>query len=197
MTAPVDFILASGSPRRRELLEQIGACFAVAPVDIAEHSLDSEPPRDYVIRLALEKAQTGYARQKEPRLPVLGSDTAVVLGNQIYGKPANEAEAIEILMSLSGRSHTVMSGVAMVDGERQSVCLVETEVHFRELTEQQCRQYWATGEPADKAGGYGIQGLAAVFVDRISGSYSNVVGLPLAETVDLLSEFGIRVWKGV
>ncbi|WIO74662.1 Maf family protein [Porticoccaceae bacterium LTM1] len=197
MTAPVDFILASGSPRRRELLEQIGACFTVAPVDIAEHPLNSESPRDYVTRLALEKAQAGYVRQKEPRVPVLGSDTAVVLGDRIYGKPANEAEAVEILMSLSGCSHTVMSGVAVVDGAHHSICLVETEVHFRELTEQQCRQYWATGEPADKAGGYGIQGLAAVFVDRISGSYSNVVGLPLAETADLLRKFGIEVWKGV
>ena len=192
-----DFVLASGSPRRRELLAQIGAQFTVTAVDIPEHQLNAEVPDDYVTRLALAKARAGFERRGDIQLPVLGSDTAVVLGDRIFAKPVDCDDAVAMLMSLSGRSHRVLSAVAIVTADRAEVQRVETRVHFRKLTRQQCQRYWQTGEPADKAGGYGIQGLAAVFVDSIEGSYSNVVGLPLAETCDLLRAFGIEVWKPV
>ena len=196
-TPRADFILASGSPRRRQLLQQIGAQFVVAPTDVPEYPIPGEAPQEYVTRLALAKAQAGFAAQTDSQLPVLGSDTAVVCDDRILGKPENKDEAVEMLMSLSGRCHQVLSGIAMVNSERHIVRAVETSVHFRTLSTEQCLRYWQSGEPADKAGGYGIQGLAAVFVERIEGSYSNVVGLPLAETSDLLAEFGIEVWKGV
>ena len=195
MTVSTDFILASGSPRRRELLAQIGAQFTVAAVDVPEHRVDAESPEDYVTRLALAKARAGFECQGEICLPVLGADTAVVLGDDIFGKPLTGDDAIAMLMRLSGRSHRVLSAVAVVAAERADVRLVETQVYFRSLNKQQCQRYWQTGEPEDKAGSYGIQGLAAIFVDKIEGSYSNVVGLPLAETCDLLREFGIEVWK--
>ena len=201
-----DFILASGSARRRELLQQIGAQFVVQPADIPEHVLPNETPEAYVTRLALEKAQAVYQQsvcqqpvlQKQGGgfLPVMGSDTSVVLGDQILGKPESKEHCIEVLMQLSGNTHRVLSGIAMVQGEQAVSQCIETIVQFRTLTKEQCERYWHTGEPADKAGGYGIQGLAAVFVERIEGSYSNVVGLPLAETADLLRRFNIDVWKG-
>ncbi|MDM3871732.1 Maf family protein [Porticoccus sp. W117] len=192
-----DFILASGSPRRSQLLQQIGAAFAVAPANVPEQVLADEMPRDYVTRLALAKAQAGFDAQRESRLPVLGSDTAVVHGGRILGKPRDQQDAVDTLMSLSNSCHQVLSGIAMVDGQHSVTRYVETSVHFRTLNKQQCQRYWETGEPMDKAGSYGIQGLAAVFVERIEGSYSNVVGLPLAETADLLAEFGIEVWRDV
>ncbi|UTW45021.1 septum formation inhibitor Maf [bacterium SCSIO 12696] len=193
---PPDFILASASPRRRELLQQVGACFQVVAANVPEQRLPGEAPEDYVTRLALAKARAGFAAQDGAALPVLGSDTTVVYGDQVLGKPRNREHGIDMLSMLSGSTHRVLSGVAMVAAGKESLRLVETLVTFRTLSNLQCQQYWQTGEPADKAGGYGIQGLAAVFVKRIKGSYSNVVGLPLAETADLLAEFGIAVWKG-
>lgn len=189
-----DLILASASPRRSELLAQIGVRFETRPVDIPEIVQPGESAEAFVRRLALEKARAGVA-VTEGRCPALGSDTAVVIDGRILGKPVNEDDAVAMLLALSGRRHQVLTGVALADGERSATKVVTTEVEFAILDEGQCRRYWATGEPRDKAGAYGIQGFGAVFVNRIEGSYSSVVGLPLAETARLLSRFGIPVWQ--
>lgn len=186
-------LLASQSPRRRELLAQIGVPLDTLSVEVDESLHDGESPQDYVARLALAKARAGY--EVGGRGPVLGSDTTVVCDHHILGKPRDEADCVATLMRLSGRSHQVLTAVALVEGEQHAVRVVETEVVFRDLSEAECRRYWATGEPRDKAGSYGIQGLAAVFVSAINGSYSNVVGLPLQETAAMLAEFGIDVWQ--
>ncbi|WP_207061327.1 nucleoside triphosphate pyrophosphatase [Motiliproteus sp. SC1-56] len=186
-------VLASQSPRRRELLQQIGVPFDTLKVEVDETALPAEAPADYVERLAQDKARAGLALR--PSATVLGSDTTVVCDGAILGKPADEAEAVAMLMRLSGSSHQVVTGIALVRADRTEIRTVVTEVHFRELTEVECRRYWHTGEPADKAGAYGIQGLGAVFVDRIEGSYSAVVGLPLSETASLLTAFGIPLWQ--
>jgi len=187
-------ILASASPRRRELLEQIGVVHRVMPVDLCEDPVPGESPEAYVERLAREKAQAGY-RAAGACAPALGSDTAVILDGEILGKPRDEAEAIDMLMRLSGRRHRVMTAVAVADGERCLSETVITEVGFVTFDESRARAYWASGEPADKAGGYGIQGLGAVFVESINGSYSAVVGLPLAQTSTILKKFDIEVWQ--
>lgn len=190
----VDLYLASASPRRKMLLEQIGLRCYPYPVDLDERVLPDESASAYVVRLADAKAAAGVERSGTS-LPVLGSDTSVVLQDRILGKPQNTEEAVSMLMQLSGRTHQVMTGVSLCyQGRAQSVLSV-TDVSFRTLTESECRAYCATGEPFDKAGGYGIQGLAAIFVCSVSGSYSNVVGLPLFETADLLEQFGIRLLK--
>nr|WP_210396751.1 Maf family protein [Motiliproteus sediminis] len=186
-------LLASQSPRRRELLAQIGVPLDCVQVDVDESPLAGESPAAYVARLALAKARAGW--QLAGRGPVLGSDTTVVCDRQILGKPMDEADCVATLMRLSGRTHQVLTAVALVDDERDAVEVVETEVAFRPLSEDECRRYWATGEPQDKAGSYGIQGLGAVFVAAINGSYSSVVGLPLQETATLLSQFGVDVWQ--
>ncbi|GGO82822.1 Maf-like protein [Marinobacterium nitratireducens] len=191
-----DLILASASPRRRELLAQIGVDFETLPLDIPEVVAPGEAAEDFVRRLALEKARAGFDASAGD-CPALGSDTAVVVDGRILGKPANEAEAVAMLLSLSGRWHRVLTGVALVDGGRSDSRVVATEVEFARLSEAQCRRYWASGEPRDKAGAYGIQGLGAVFVTRIEGSYSAVVGLPLAETADLLEGFGVPIWNRI
>ncbi len=186
-------ILASASPRRRELLQQIGVSFECQPVDIDETPLPGESPADYVARLALEKAQACQQALGQAAV-YLGSDTTVTLDDHILGKPDNEDDAVRMLMTLSGRRHQVMTAVALVQGEHYAVETVITEVEFQTLNEQQCRAYWHTGEPADKAGAYGIQGMGAVFVSRMEGSYSAVVGLPLMETARLLETFAIPIW---
>ena len=188
-----EFVLASGSPRRAELLRQIGARFCRRPVDIDETPLAGEAPAAYVERLALEKALAAQAA--DGSLPVMGSDTTVVIDDRILGKPADESDAVAMLMALSGRSHRVLTAVALVAADRRETRVSATEVTFAPLTEELCRRYWATGEPADKAGAYGIQGRGAVFVERLSGSYSGVVGLPLAETRALLESFDIGYWR--
>ncbi|SEG54090.1 Maf family protein [Marinobacterium lutimaris] len=187
-------ILASASPRRRELLAQIGIGLEIKPVDLDETPRSGESPRDYVARLALEKAQAGYLAGGET-LPALGSDTAVILDGEILGKPLDEEDAVRTLLRLSGRSHQVMTGVAVTDREHSRVEVVITDVSFAPISESQARAYWASGEPADKAGSYGIQGLGAVFVESINGSYSAVVGLPLAQTAAILKEFNIKIWQ--
>lgn len=187
-------VLASASPRRRELLEQIGVPHRVVPVDLCEDPHPGELPRAYVERLAQEKAQAGY-RTAGAEAPALGSDTAVILDGDILGKPRDEADAVSMLMRLSGRRHQVMTAVAVADGERCLCETVITEVSFVRFDESRARAYWASGEPTDKAGAYGIQGLGAVFVESINGSYSAVVGLPLAQTAALLREFNIEVWQ--
>lgn len=186
-------ILASASPRRRELLQQIGVEFGCAPVDIDETPRADERPADYVARLALEKARACQQRQGGGSV-FLGSDTTVTLDDHILGKPENEQDAVRMLMRLSGRRHQVMTAVALVQNGHEQVETVVTEVEFRPLDEALCRAYWRTGEPCDKAGAYGIQGMGAVFVERIEGSYSAVVGLPLMETARLLESFAVPIW---
>lgn len=184
-------ILASQSPRRKELLEQLGYHFTCLPADIDESVLAQENPEQYVSRLAIEKARV-IAKQYDESVVVLGSDTSVVFGTHILGKPASLDECIAILSMLSGQTHQVITAVAVVKGERTEVFVVRTEVDFKVLTEQEISRYWQTGEPQDKAGAYGIQGIAGQFVKKIRGSYSAVVGLPLYETSQLLSLFGVH-----
>jgi septum formation protein len=186
-------VLASASPRRAELLTQIGVPFTTLPVDICEAPQAGETPADYVARLAREKAEAAY--RARPDAVVLGSDTTVVLDKRIMGKPVDEADAVAMLQALSGREHQVMTGIAVTDSGGTRVQVVTTTVHFRPLSIERCKAYWQSGEPCDKAGAYGIQGLGAVFVDYIEGSYSAVVGLPLAETAELLEKCGVAVWQ--
>ncbi len=188
-------ILASASPRRAELLSQLGVPFTAAPVDIDETPRPGEPPAHYVERLAREKAAAGLARARQADSLVIGSDTTVVCDDRILAKPADESEAAAMLASLSGRSHRVMTAVALAGEHGCYARLVTTEVRFRELSDSEIRAYCRTGEPLDKAGGYGIQGRGGVFVSGLWGSYSAVVGLPLEETGQLLAEAGQPVWS--
>jgi septum formation protein len=185
--------LASRSPRRRELLAQIGVTFDVVDVAIDEDRSRHEPADAYVARLALDKARAGRAALPGDRLlPVLGADTAVVAGDVILGKPQDRNDADRMLALLSGGTHRVLTAVALV-ADTEALRLSSSSVTFRTLTDHERAAYWATGEPADKAGGYAIQGLAAVFISRIEGSYSGVMGLPLYETAALLQESGITI----
>lgn len=195
MTAPAIY-LASQSPRRRELLTQIGVGYSVLTVDVDESRHPGEPAPEYVRRLALAKAAAGWAGLGAaglPPLPVLGADTIVVVDADVLGKPADAGAARAMLERLSGRSHQVLTGVALHGGAGAQVSVSSTEVWFRRLDAAEIDRYWASGEPRDKAGAYAIQGLAAVFVERIAGSYSGVVGLPLFETAALLRSGGVAV----
>ena len=186
--------LASRSPRRRELLAQIGVRFAVVESDTDETRLPGEQPEDYVLRLALEKARAGRALLPPSDLrPVLGADTAVVIGERILGKPEGREQALAMLRLLSGRAHRVLTAVALISPGGERTDLSETRVTFRTLDEAELLGYWATGEPRDKAGGYGIQGYGALFVAALNGSYSGVMGLPLYETGRLLVQAGIEL----
>jgi septum formation protein len=188
--------LASRSPRRRELLKQIGINFEVLVPDVNESPLEREQALDYVQRIARIKAEVTWMRVVErhlPKFPVLAADTTVALGKHIIGKPGSRREACEILRRLSGNRHRVLSAVAMTYEGRIEVLLSSTLVHFRKLTDLEIQHYVETGEPQDKAGGYAIQGRAAAFVSRIEGSYSGVMGLPLFETAELLEKFGMEV----
>ena len=189
-----DLMLASASPRRKDLLTQIGVVFKQCSVDIDESILPGERPEDYVRRLACEKSQAGFQRDSQ-QVAVLGADTTVVVDGVILGKPDSEDQAVEMLQRLSGRTHQVMTGIALTGKDYANSQVVVTHVTFKTLNVGLCRRYWQTGEPCDKAGGYGIQGYAAVFVEKIEGSYSNVVGLPLAETAELLGKIGIKIWQ--
>jgi len=194
MTAPIiDLLLASRSPRRAEFLRTLGVAFEPVDVAIDERPLPAEEPAAYVRRLACGKARAASARRPARGLAVLAADTTVVLGGEILGKPADAADACVMLARLAGRAHEVLTGVALIDlrGEQQ-VAVVSTRVMFRTLTAAEIAAYVALGEPADKAGSYGIQGLGGALVSRIEGSYSNVVGLPLAETLALLDAAGVR-----
>ena len=188
----IQIVLASASPRRRELLDQIGVNYEILPVDIDEIARPDEAAEAFVQRLALEKAQAGYKKQRNS-LPALGSDTIVVLNKRILGKPKNKKDGLSMLAGLSGHEHQVLTAIAMVDAERSQCLLNTSHVFFRPLSEQEIQAYWDTGEPADKAGGYGIQGIAAQFIERLDGSYSGVMGLPLFETAQLLKIFGISL----
>lgn len=195
MNADPQFYLASRSPRRSELLRQLGLHFATLAADVPEVPLAGESPADYARRLALDKARSGQALAPIPGLPVLGADTDVVLDGRILGKPRNQADAVAMLLALADRTHEVYSAIAMVQGGRAETVLSVTEVRFGPIRREEALAYWASGEPADKAGGYGIQGRGAVFVQGIRGSYSGVVGLPLYETAQLLQAFGIAVFS--
>ncbi len=183
--------LASRSPRRQALLEQVGIRCTVCGADIDESRRTGEGVAEHVTRLAVAKAQHVAAMQSE--LPVLGADTCVALDDLILGKPSGEANAGAMLRSLSGRSHQVFTGVAVVNSGSIHTALSVSEVFFEQLSDAQIAAYWRTGEAQDKAGGYAIQGHAAVFVTRLVGSYSGVMGLPLHETCKLLKAIGVDV----
>lgn len=182
--------LASQSPRRRELLTQIGVDFTVCSVNVIEQQQAGESASDYVTRLARDKAQAGViALDNDAESIVLGADTIVVYAGQVLEKPADEADAIRMLSLLSGHEHQVMTAIALADGDRCLVELVTTRVRFRNIQPEEMRDYWLSGEPADKAGSYAIQGLGGKFVANINGSYSAVVGLPLMQTEQLIQAF--------
>ncbi|ELY4574118.1 septum formation inhibitor Maf [Cronobacter turicensis] len=183
-----DLYLASGSPRRQELLGMLGVTFERLVPGVEEQRAPQEAPQNYVTRLARDKARAGVALAARD-LPVLGADTIVVLDGDVLEKPRDAAHAAEMLRRLSGQTHEVMTAVALADKQRVRERLVMTRVTFRALTAQDIAAYVESGEPMDKAGAYGIQGLGGCFVRRIEGSYHAVVGLPLVETWELLSEF--------
>jgi septum formation protein len=182
--------LASRSPRRADLLASLGVAFEVVPADIDERASPDEAPDAHVRRLAEEKARV--ARGRRPGAPALGADTVVVLDGRILGKPRDEVEARAMLGALSGRAHEVWTGVALVTDAGVRVEAVRTAVWFRRLEEAEIAAYVASGEPMDKAGAYGIQGGAARFVDRLDGSYTNVVGLPVEMVGEMLGHSGLR-----
>jgi septum formation protein len=200
-------ILASASPRRKELLEQVGVAFSIQSADIDESPFFSEQPSKYVSRMAKSKAYEVWSQMsvpsnssKEERMLVLASDTSVVLDDEIFGKPQSKLEFIRMMECLSGRKHKVITSVHVLEvvsseiksEKALSVC---TKVSFKPLTLKEIEWYWRTGEPVDKAGGYGIQGRGALFIERIEGSYSAVVGLPLKETADLLAYYKVDIWS--
>lgn len=189
---PPSLVLASGSPRRRALLEQLGIPLRVDPPHLDERVLPGEAPDAYVLRLAREKA--GAVHGRHPGATVLAADTSVVLDGVVLGKPGTAGEALDMLRALAGRTHQVMTGVAVAGaGER----LVSAAVTFAAASEAALRWYVSTGEPMDKAGGYAVQGIGGFLVERIEGSHSTVVGLPLVETLALLREAGYTLpWDG-
>jgi septum formation protein len=185
--------LASVSPRRSALLEQIGVTHRVQPVDVDETALGGEQPGQYVRRLAVLKAETLWQKLvASQRQPVLGADTAVVLDEEILGKPRDEQDCLRMLTLLSARTHQVFTAVALRGSNGCQSRVNVSEVTFRALADDEIRHYWRSGEPADKAGGYAVQGRAALFIERIAGSYSGIMGLPLFETGELLASIGAR-----
>lgn len=186
--------LASASPRRRELLAQIGVPFSLIDVSVDETPSPTESPEAYVERVAREKALAGLASLSDQDGCVLGADTSVVLDQHILGKPVDRADGLAMLAALSGRTHRVMTAVALASRTACEVRVVISEVTFRAIAQAEAERYWASGEPADKAGGYAIQGWGAVFVSQLHGSYSAVVGLPLCETAQLVDAFGLPRW---
>ncbi len=187
-------VLASASPRRRQLLAGLGLEFEIEVADIDETPAAAEAAPVYVERMALEKARAVAARRGDAL--VLGSDTSVVVDGEILGKPRHRDEGLAMLARLSGRTHQVLTAVALVAPDGEEGCrLSVSEVTFRPLSEAERVAYWATGEPADKAGGYAIQGRAAIFVSRLEGSFSGVMGLPLFDTAELLRRFGLDVCR--
>lgn len=191
MQHSADIYLASRSPRRQALLQQIGIAFELLAVDVDETPLAAESAVAFVQRVALDKARAGRASLLAGRcLPVLGADTCVVADGRIMGKPRDRMHALEMLQLLSGSTHEVLSAVALA-GDHEALRVQSSRVTFRTLSRAECAAYWTTGEPADKAGAYAIQGLAGLFVTHLDGSYSGVMGLPLYETGELLREFDI------
>lgn len=190
-------ILASASPRRKELLDQIGVCYKVHAVDIDESPLQQEDPLEYVSRVAADKSAASL-QALDSQLPILAADTSVVVDGHILGKPENKAHAEAMLTQLSGKMHHVYTAVSLrhsgsLSENNHFQVLSKTEVCFRYITSNEIQAYWNTGEPQGKAGAYAIQGLASIFVESIQGSFSGVVGLPLFETAELLSKQGIKI----
>lgn len=186
-------VLASASPRRRELLAQIGVACTVQPAQVDETVQPAESPEAYVQRLALAKAEA--VRQNQPTALVLGADTVVVCDGVILGKPADETDAVWMLLALAGHSHEVLTAVALLGDTGEWTALSRSRVWLREISRAETQAYWASGEPADKAGGYAIQGLGAAFIERLKGSYSGVMGLPLFETAELLQRAGVKLFE--
>lgn len=192
----IDLYLASGSPRRGEILSQLGVCYQRLSAEIDESRQGTESPRDYVQRLAVEKAAAGWrvlCASGMPLHPVLAADTTVALGDCILGKPTDAADAYAMLSQLSGQRHEVLTSVAIQQGERVELALSVSIVEFAPLSAEQIHAYIATGEPMDKAGSYGIQGLAGLFVRDLQGSFSGVMGLPVFETGQLCAAFGLHL----
>ncbi len=187
-----DLVLASASPRRRDILRALGLDFSILPVAIDERRLPGETPEEMVLRLA--RAKAAAAADGSARL-IIGADTAVVLGDEVLGKPRDEAEGVRMLLRLSGKVHRVLTGVAVRGASGVADAISCTEVTFRRISRDEARDYWHSGEPADKAGAYGIQGRGGVFVERLEGSYSGVVGLPVFETAELLSRAGVKLLR--
>ncbi|MDD5579195.1 MAG: Maf family protein [Methylobacter sp.] len=186
-------ILASASPRRKELLDQIKVSYFVKPVELDEAPYPYEKPLEYVQRVAAEKSALCLANTVAFGLPVLAADTVVVLDKLIMGKPKDQDDALAMLRQLSGKTHRVYTAISL-RGHRHDQAISITDVSFRRLTEREMLAYWHSGEPADKAGSYAIQGMGALFVKSIKGSFSGVVGLPLFETAELLSNQGIELF---
>jgi septum formation protein len=191
-----DFVyLASGSPRRRELLQQIGVAFRVVGMTVDEAVWPGEAPLGYVARLAAAKAEAGWDRSRDAHeVPVLAADTAVVLDGRILGKPADREDAEGMLRQLSGRTHEVLTAIALRTAQGVQSRISRSEVTFRSIGAAEARAYWETGEPSDKAGAYAIQGCGAIFIAELRGSYSGVMGLPLFETAELLQKAGVSHW---
>lgn len=187
-------ILASASPRRQQLLQQIGVSCTISPQDIDETPLAGESPAALARRLAERKAAAARNEGTSEITVVLASDTVVACHERALGKPRDEAEAVAMLQSLSGREHEVLTAVTASSDTRSETILSRSLVSFREISESEARLYWRSGEPRDKAGAYAIQGLGAVFVKDLHGSYSGVMGLPLYETAALLAQFGVPCW---
>lgn len=179
--------LASKSPRRRELLAQIRVEFECIDVDVPEERRPGESPEAMALRLARDKARAGFEKLSDRSARVLGADTIVLIDDIVLGKPRDRDDGLAMLGRLSGRKHRVLSAVALVTGRGTATELSVSEVEFREIGDEECARYWDSGEPADKAGGYAIQGLGALFIKHLSGSYSGVMGLPLYETGRLLA----------
>jgi septum formation protein len=190
---PAFLYLASASPRRSELLRQLGVEIRVTPAEVDEAIRPGEAADAYVTRLALEKSRAALRTLEAADAPVLAADTAVVVDDLILGKPRDAADAMRMLNLLSGRGHEVLTSVAVCDSARESVVVNRTDVRFRSLESDEIAAYWQSGEPAGKAGGYAIQGMGAIFIEEIRGSYSGVMGLPLFETARLLRDFGYRL----
>ena len=187
--------LASASPRRRELLTQIGVPHAIAVPDVDESARDGEAVTAYVERVARAKAEAIWARGRE--LPVLAADTTVVLDGVTLGKPRDRAHGLSMLEALAGREHRVLTAVALVTAAGSHCLTSASTVRMRASTPQERNRYWDTGEPRDKAGGYAIQGLGAVFIESLHGSFSGVMGLPLFETARLLAAAGVPCWSSL
>ena len=194
MTKSPVICLASMSPRRRGLLAQIGVPHTVLAAHVDESLLPEESPGDYVARLARLKATT--VRDRGEALPVLAADTTVVLDGVAYGKPADRADGLAMLARLAGRTHDVLTAVALATQRGVALRVNVSSVRFRNIDGSEIERYWETGEPRDKAGGYAIQGYGAVFVAALGGSYSAVMGLPLLETAELLRDAGLPYWIG-
>jgi septum formation protein len=191
--------LASSSPRRKELLMQLGVDFNVISADIDESVNKNERAEDYVCRLATQKCQAVFEQlsieDREKGVAVLGSDTTVVIDGKILGKPINQQDSLQMLQMLSAKWHQVLTAVSIISHNKQRTILVVSNVEFVALDIAMCNTYWQSKEPQDKAGSYAIQGKGARFVRQIKGSYSAIVGLPMAETAELLTEFDVPFWQ--